>query len=88
MQREKEQREMQLLMADEEEEEGSGGRRGEGDGGRERRRSTLLHPSSSPNRFDYSAYHDSAATTFTYPDYTDREVSNFRCCTLMRTRAV
>lgn len=67
LQRETEQREMQLLMAEEEEV------RREEEGGRERRRSTLLHPSASPAKFDYSPYHDS--NTFTFTEFTDREVS-------------
>lgn len=68
LQREKEQKEMLMMAAEAEEGE-------EKEGGRERRRSTLLHPSSSPNKFDYSAYHDTAATTFTFPEFAEREVT-------------
>ena len=68
LQSEKEQREMLLMAAESEERE-------EEEGGRERRRSTLLNPSSSPNKFDYSAYHDTAAVHFTFPDFPEREVN-------------
>ena len=61
-----------MLMAAEAEQEG----RGKEGGTRERRRSTLLHPSSSPTKFDYSAYHD--PVTFTYHDFTEREVGTAR----------
>ena len=66
-QREQEQK---MLMSTEAEQEG----RGEEGGARERRRSTLLHPSSSPTKFDYSAYHD--PVTFAYHDFTKREVGS------------
>ena len=68
--REREREKKEIVIAAEADQEGQG----EEGGARERRRSTLL--SSSPNKFDYSAYHD--PVTFTYPEFAEREVGSAR----------